>query len=128
MPIFDAPIDIQHRLIVPRGIPRLRREIVPVILVSTRPSHQIDAGSTAQDLAHIHWNGASVQMRIRLSLEGPVPIASKIGGPLTGLHNAGHIVAPASFQQQHADIWIFRQPARYYRTGRARTTDDEIVV
>src|ERR1700732_3072796 len=127
MPIFDAPIDIQHRLIVPRGIARLRREIVPVILVSTRPSHQIDAGSTAQDLSHIHWNGASVQMRIRLSLEGPVPIATKIGWPSTGLHDAGHIVAAAGFQQEHTDIRIFSQPARYHRTGGARSADDKVV-
>ena len=67
-------------------------------------------------------------MRIRLGPEGPIPTGTNIAGPLTGLHDAGHIVAAAGFQQQHADIWIFRQSARYYRTGGARTTDDEIVV
>jgi hypothetical protein len=67
-------------------------------------------------------------MRIWLSLKGPVPIASKIGGPLTGLDHAGHIVAAAGFQQQDADIQIFSQPARYHRTGGARSADDEVVV
>ncbi len=51
-------------------------------------------------------------MRIRLSLEGPVPLGPKIGGPLAGLHDAGHIVAAAGFQQQYAHIRIFGQPAR----------------
>ena len=67
-------------------------------------------------------------MRIRLILEDPILIASKIGWPLSGLHDAGHIVAAASFQQQYADIRILGQPARYHRTGGARTTDDEVVM
>jgi hypothetical protein len=41
-------------------------------------------------------------MRILLSLEGPISIASQIGG----------LVAAASFQQQHGDVRIFSQPAR----------------
>ncbi len=52
-------------------------------------------------------------MRTRLSLEGPIPIASKIGAPLAGLHDAGHIVTAAGFQQQYGDLRIFGQPARY---------------
>src|ERR1700730_8250367 len=43
-------------------------------------------------------------------------------------HNARHIIGAAGFQQQHGDVRIFSQPARYHRTGGARTTDDEVVV
>ena len=56
-------------------------------------------------------------MRIGLSLKGPIPVASKIGGPLTGLHDAGHIIAAAGFQQQHADTSVFRQATGDYRSG-----------
>jgi hypothetical protein len=51
MPVFDAPIDIQYRLIAPRGIAGLRRKVVPVVLVPARPSHHIDARSTQNFMA-----------------------------------------------------------------------------
>jgi hypothetical protein len=47
---------------------------------------------------------------------------------LAAIRDVWQIVAPAGFQQDHADIWIFSQPARYYRTRRPRSADDEVVV
>jgi hypothetical protein len=67
-------------------------------------------------------------MRIRLSLESPVPIASKIGGPLSGLHDAGYNVAAAGLKQKYTDARVLSQPARYHRTRRARSANDELIV
>jgi len=39
VPIFDAAVDIQHRLIAPCGIGHLIREKIPVILVTVRLNH-----------------------------------------------------------------------------------------
>src|SRR4029077_6168785 len=56
MPIFNAAIDVQYRLVAPCGVTSLGREEIPVILVPTRPSHDIDAGPAAKYLAHIQRN------------------------------------------------------------------------
>jgi hypothetical protein len=47
---------------------------------------------------------------------------------LVAIRDVWQIVAAAAFQRQYGDIWIFGQPARYHRTGEARTTDDEVVM
>src|SRR6476620_351248 len=58
MPIFNAAIDVQYRFVAPCGVPSLGREEIPVILVPACPGHEVDAGSTANYLAHIERNGA----------------------------------------------------------------------
>src|SRR5262245_47104897 len=39
-----SAVDIQHGLIVPSRVGRLRSEEIPIVLVAARPSHQVDAG------------------------------------------------------------------------------------
>ena len=39
-------------------------------------------------------------MRIGLSLEGPISNATEIAGPFLGIHDAGHLIVPAGFQQR----------------------------
>src|SRR5262249_18023561 len=82
MPIFDATIHLQHRLIAPCRVACLRREEVPIALVSPRPSHYVDARAATQHLTHVHGNSASVEMGIRLCVEAPVTLAPEIEGPL----------------------------------------------
>src|SRR5258706_3558215 len=48
MPIFNAAIDVQYRLVAPCGVPCFGREEIPVVLVSAYPGHDIDAGSAAK--------------------------------------------------------------------------------
>src|SRR3982074_174357 len=88
MPIFNAAIDVQYRLIAPCGVPSLGREEIPVILVPARPRHEVDAGSTAKYLAHIQRNGASVKVWIRLAYKSPVTFAANVQSPLPCFHDA----------------------------------------
>src|SRR5215831_7244932 len=78
MPIFDAAVDIQYRLVVPCRVVRLFSEEVPVVLVSTSPDHHVDAGSTAEDFTHAQWNGASLEVRVGLTREAPVTFATEV--------------------------------------------------
>src|SRR4030088_830404 len=90
VPIFDAAIDVQYRLVTPCGVPSLGREEIPVIFVPARQSHEVDARSTAKYLAHIQRNGASVKVWVRLAHKSPVAFASNIQGPSGCFHNAWH--------------------------------------
>src|SRR3984893_14854101 len=116
IPIFDAAIDVQYRFIAPSGVPSLGGEEIPVILVPARPAHEVDAGSTAKDLAHIQRNGASVKVWIRLAYKSPVTFAANVQRPLARFHDAWHIVAAAGLQQEDADLRVLGQAARYHRT------------
>src|SRR3982074_3397870 len=88
VPIFNAAIDVQYRLVAPRGVLSLGREKIPVILVPACPGHEVDAGSTAKYLAHIQRNGASVKVWIRLAYKSPVAFAPNIQSPLPCFHDA----------------------------------------
>src|SRR6202043_2878914 len=87
-PIFNAAIEVQYRFVAPCGVPGLCREEIPVILVPARPSHEVDAGSTAKYLAHIQWNGASIKVRVRLAHKSPVTFATNVQRPLAGFFDA----------------------------------------
>src|SRR5215813_1150413 len=52
VPVFNAAVDFQHRFIAPWPVVRFRREEIPIVLVASRPSHQIDTGSTTQYFSH----------------------------------------------------------------------------
>jgi hypothetical protein len=116
VPIFNATIDVEHRLVAPRGVPSLGREEVPIVLVPARPGHDVDAGSTAKYLAHIQWDGASIKVWIRLAHKGPVTFAAKVQRPLACFHDAWHIVAAARLQQEDTDPRVLGQSARHHRT------------
>src|ERR1700726_2027463 len=109
VPIFNAAIDVQYRLVAPRGVLSLGREKIPVILVPTRPRHEVDAGSTAKYLAHIQRNGASVKVWIRLAHKSPVTFAANVQRPLARFHDAWHIVAAAGLQQENNGLRVLGQ-------------------
>src|SRR3984893_9412626 len=128
VPIFNAAIDVQYRLVAPRGVLSRGREKIPVILVPARPGHEVDAGSTAKYLAHIQRNGASIKVWIRLAYKSPVAFAANIQGPLACFHDAWHIVATTALQQEDGDLRVLGQSAGHHRTGGARSADDEVIV
>src|SRR5258708_12987374 len=101
MPIFDAAVDIQHRLIVPCCVASLSGKEIPVVFVPARPGHYIDAGSTTQDLAHIHWNGPSIEIGIGLGYKAPIALAPKVQTPLDCFHHPWHIVSTATSHQHY---------------------------
>jgi hypothetical protein len=47
---------------------------------------------------------------------------------LARVHDAWHVVAAARLKQQHGDVRVLGQSARYYGPGRTRPADDEVVV
>jgi hypothetical protein len=116
MPIFNAAINVEYRFIAPCGVPSLGRKEIPIVLVSARPGHDVDAGSTAKYLAHIQRNGASVKVWIRLAHKGPVTFAAKVQRPLARFHDAWHIVAAAGLQQENAGLRVLGQSARHHRS------------
>src|SRR4029077_9803171 len=92
MPIFNAAVDIQHGLVIPCGIAGFLREEIPIVLMSARPGHDIDARSSAEHLAHRQGNGASVETWIGLGNKLPVAFASQILKPAKRFGHAWHIV------------------------------------
>src|SRR6266851_7959503 len=67
-------------------------------------------------------------MGIGLSHKAPVPLAPKVQLPLIRFHDAWHVVAAACLKQQHADIRVLGESARYHRTGGTRSANNEIVM
>jgi hypothetical protein len=107
-------------------LPVVRRGIIEPSAICRFSIPKILRLAPTTDMASLEWSARSDQDSAEH--EGPIPLASKFGVALTGLYNAGHIVAAAGFQQEHADIRIFSQLARYHRTGGAKSADDEVVV
>src|SRR5215472_11846864 len=95
MPFFDAAVDVQYRLVVPCRVVRLFSEEIPVVLVPAGPDHHVDAGSTAEDLAHVQWNSASLEVRVGLACEAPVTFASEVQSPLARFHDLRHFIGAA---------------------------------
>ncbi len=46
----------------------------------------------------------------------PIPVTTEIFRPLVRPYNGVHIIATASFQEQHTDIGIFRKSASHHRS------------
>jgi hypothetical protein len=46
----------------------------------------------------------------------PIPFTTEIFRPLVRPHDGVYIIAAASLQQEHADIWIFREAASHHRS------------
>ncbi len=126
-PIFNAPIDSLHRFIAPRHIARFRCKEIPIGLVPTHPVHRIDAGAASQHLAHVHWYGSPVKLGIGLGLKVPVALASQIGLPLCGLHNAWGVVVAACLEQQHGNVRILGKSTRDHRARRTGTANDKVI-
>src|ERR1700739_1389196 len=92
------------------------------------PGHQVDAGAATEDLAHVHRDGASVQVGARLHPKVPVPFGPEIEEPLPGLVHAGHVIFAAGLDQEDADLRVLRQSPCHDRSRRTRTADDEVVL
>src|SRR5262249_49542615 len=82
LPVFDATVNTEHGFIAPPGITCPVSEKVPVILVSARPYHRIDARTATEHLAHRERQPAPVEQWVGHGLESPIPLRSKIGEPL----------------------------------------------
>lgn|GEM_PF-5569439 len=101
--------------------PRAQAEPDPsriVAAVATIVRHEVDGGGSAQHLAALQLDTAPVQAWLRLARIVPVEQA----GP-ANMANAqrdmdgGVPVAPARFQQQHADIGVLAQPGGQHAAG-----------
>jgi hypothetical protein len=73
LPVLDATVNAEDGFIVPAGITCLVGEIVPVILVSARPYHRIDARTAAEHLPHRERQPAPVEQWIGRGLKSPIP-------------------------------------------------------
>ena len=89
----------EDRFTVPAGITCLVGEVFPVILVSARPHHRIDARTAAEHLPYREQQPAAVEQWIGHGLKSPIPFCSEIGEPMSCLSYAWHVVGP--LEQQH---------------------------
>src|SRR6202011_2162450 len=111
MPVFDALVELEYGIVVPRRIIDLRCEEVPIVLVPTCPSHHVYAGSATQDFPHIQRDRAPVEARIGLSSTLPVALAADTQEPLVRLSYVRNVITAACLNQQDADIRIFGESA-----------------
>ena len=85
-PIFySTPVKFEDGAVSPIGIGGFSGVQVPIRLVSSGPSPDIDAGAAAQNLAHRVQDGAPVQIRAWFRDEAPVERTAKIYGPAVGI-------------------------------------------
>jgi hypothetical protein len=91
----------QHRRWLPPSI--------EIVLVAARPDQSVDAGTAAEYLAHRQRRAPSEQRRIRLRFELPVACAADIAHPGGGIAHRVDAFIAAGFEQQHANIGIFRE-------------------
>lgn len=111
-PIFDTTIDVEHRAIAPGFVISFLREVFPIILVTARPYHHVDAGAATEHFAHIERNRALIEMRVRLCDEFPITIGAEIERPLPWREHFGNIVSAARFDQQNTYARVLCEPAR----------------
>src|SRR5258707_10362192 len=103
-----------YRLIVPRRLAGLGCEEIPIVLMSARPTHHIDARSPSKHLAHLQRYGTSFEAWIGLIDKLPIALAPEVFKPASCFRHAWHVVAAACFEQEHADVGIFGQAACDY--------------
>lgn len=92
VPVFDPTIDLKYRFIIPCGIARFFGKEIPVVLVATRPYHEIYRRAATKNLAHGKRQRAPVDGRIGLGTEVPIMLAPKIHGPAGRFSNACDII------------------------------------
>jgi len=126
--IFDASIDLQHRLIVPAVIAGLDGEIIPVFLMASGPDHHIDARAVTRDLVNSHGNGTSVQLWIGLALKAQScsPLRRE-GHADASLMLATSSLPPASSKRTLTSAFSANRRATT-DPDRSRAADDEVVV
>jgi len=103
-------VDIEHRLIVPCWVAGLRREEIPIVLVSACPSHPLMLDPPPSTLPIFSSMNAfrsdragpqsSVAFGPRFQTTSPIPS-----------HLAHRRLPPAS--SKHANVWILCQAARH---------------
>src|SRR5262245_31096939 len=96
--------------------------------MTASPDHRADAGSAAQHLSHAQGNGAAIEVWVRLGLELPVSLTSDIRDPLARILDSWYVIVATGLDEQHADVCIFGQTTGNYRTRRARSADDEVIL
>src|SRR5262249_4597491 len=111
MPVLDAPIDVENRIVAPCRVSGFRGKEVPIALVTTSPDHRVDARSAAQHLPHAHGNGAAVEVWVRLGLELPISLGADIRDPPAGIRDTLYVIVAPRFPQQHTHLPVFRPTA-----------------
>ena len=109
MPILDTTVNIENRVVTPRGIPRLCGKEIPIGSVATSPHHDIDARAATQNFPHRKRHNTTVEARIRLTLKIPIPLAAKIHRPLIRISDLRQVIAASCFHQQHTNPGILSE-------------------
>ena len=65
LPILDAAVNLQHRLIIPRVVSRLGCEVIPIGLVTARPGHHVDARAATENLSMDSVNALPLRFGFR---------------------------------------------------------------
>src|SRR6516165_12827029 len=102
--VLEATIQAEDRFIAPAGIAGLFCKVLPVILVSARPYHRVDARAAAEHLARAQREATSVEQWIRRGLNCPIPFCSDIGEPLSRVSNTWQVVGASRLEQQYGDV------------------------
>jgi hypothetical protein len=72
VPIFDAFVDIENVLVAPACISCFLSPMLEIVLMAPSPDHSVDAGSTAEGLAHRLMERTVVNGSTRLGGEAPI--------------------------------------------------------
>src|SRR5215470_18820990 len=98
LPVFNAAVDREHRLVVPSSITRLGGEEIPIVLMSACPGHYIYARSPAAHLAHIVRKATSLKMRIRFGDKVPIALGAEVLKPAQRIGHTGHVIVATGFK------------------------------
>src|SRR6202521_1298759 len=128
VPVLDAPVDVEYVPVIPRVVAGFLCPVVEVVLVTASPDHPVDAGTSADHLAHGLDDRAVVDARTAFGGEVPVKFPALIEEPSFGDQDPGLQILAARFEQEHLRIRVFSQASRHHRAGGARTNDDVVIV
>ena len=109
--------------------PAFEAQALPLVVVEPAApdvDHRVHGGRAAQHPAAGEVDGATVEMRLRVGLEVPVPFRLvelwEAGGDVDLLRRVGR----SGLEQRHLDRRILAQPRGENAAGRAGTDDDVV--
>src|ERR1700724_277884 len=112
MPVLDSPIDVEDMPIVPGIVASLFGPEIEIVLVTAGPDHSVDAGATAEGLAHGLNDRAIVHAGAALRAEVPIELAALVEQPSLGNQDAGLQIIAAGLEQQNLRIAVLCQATR----------------
>src|SRR3984893_3602127 len=104
MPVLDSPIDVEDMPIVPGIVASLFGPEIEIVLVTAGPDHSVDAGATAEGLAHGLNDRAIVDAWAAFRAEVPIELAALVEKPGLGNQDAGLQIAWQPLAQQNLRI------------------------